>query len=68
MDDVTPRHSHTRAFQVIVWGATGFTGRLVCEHIASDYQASYNTRQPWMNLRMTSFPSQMADTEAFVPC
>ena len=24
--------------QVVVWGATGFTGKLVCEHIATDYQ------------------------------
>ncbi|GMH34093.1 hypothetical protein BSKO_01927 [Bryopsis sp. KO-2023] len=27
-----------RPFQVIVWGATGFTGKLVCEHIAAEYQ------------------------------
>ena len=28
-----------RRFHLVVWGATGFTGRLVCEHIAADYQA-----------------------------
>lgn len=27
-----------RPYQVVVWGASGFTGRLVCEHIAKDYQ------------------------------
>ncbi|GIL67211.1 hypothetical protein Vafri_20650 [Volvox africanus] len=26
-----------RPYQVVVWGASGFTGRLVCEHIARDY-------------------------------
>ena len=25
-------------YNVVVWGATGFTGRLVCEHIVSDYR------------------------------
>ncbi|GIM11979.1 hypothetical protein Vretimale_15411 [Volvox reticuliferus] len=28
----------SRPYQVVVWGASGFTGRLVCEHIARDYQ------------------------------
>lgn len=28
----------TRPFHAVVWGATGFTGRLVCEHIARDYK------------------------------
>lgn len=27
-----------RKFDVVVLGASGFTGRLVCEHIAKDYQ------------------------------
>ncbi|PSC71057.1 saccharopine dehydrogenase [Micractinium conductrix] len=27
-----------RAFDVVVWGATGFTGRLVAEHLARDYK------------------------------
>jgi short subunit dehydrogenase-like uncharacterized protein len=27
-----------RPYQVVVWGASGFTGRLVCEHIAQAYQ------------------------------
>jgi short subunit dehydrogenase-like uncharacterized protein len=27
-----------REFDVVVWGATGFTGKLVCEHIAKNYQ------------------------------
>jgi short subunit dehydrogenase-like uncharacterized protein len=26
-----------RPFDVVVWGASGFTGRLVCEHLARDY-------------------------------
>ncbi|WIA42929.1 hypothetical protein OEZ86_008843 [Tetradesmus obliquus] len=29
----------TRPYQVVVWGATGFTGRLVCEHLVRDYQS-----------------------------
>lgn len=27
-----------RPFEIVVWGASGFTGRLVCQHIAKDYQ------------------------------
>ena len=26
-----------RPYKVLVWGASGFTGRLVCEHLAKDY-------------------------------
>lgn len=26
-----------RPYKLIVWGATGFTGQLVCQHIANDY-------------------------------
>uniref|UniRef100_A0A7S3RBG0 Saccharopine dehydrogenase NADP binding domain-containing protein n=1 Tax=Dunaliella tertiolecta TaxID=3047 RepID=A0A7S3RBG0_DUNTE len=26
-----------RPYQIVVWGATGFTGKLVCEHISRDY-------------------------------
>jgi short subunit dehydrogenase-like uncharacterized protein len=32
----------TRPFQVVVWGASGFTGRLVCEHISKDYKGQIN--------------------------
>ena len=32
-----------RPYQIVVWGATGFVGRLVCEHISRDYQASLST-------------------------
>ena len=28
----------TRPFEIVVWGASGFTGRLVCQHLAKDYQ------------------------------
>ncbi|PNW82174.1 hypothetical protein CHLRE_06g277100v5 [Chlamydomonas reinhardtii] len=28
----------SRPYQVVVWGASGFTGRLVAEHLARDYQ------------------------------
>ena len=28
----------TRPFQVVIWGASGFTGRLVCEHLSRDYK------------------------------
>ena len=28
----------SRAYEIVVYGATGFTGRLVAEHIARDYQ------------------------------
>eukprot|EP00803_Ostreobium_quekettii_P002918 evm.model.scf_2725.1 EVM.evm.TU.scf_2725.1 scf_2725:11911-17424(-) len=27
-----------RPYQIIVWGATGYTGRLVCERLATEYQ------------------------------
>ena len=27
-----------RPFQVVIWGASGFTGRLVCEHLSRDYK------------------------------
>jgi hypothetical protein len=27
-----------RPVQVTVWGASGFTGRLVCEHLVQNYQ------------------------------
>lgn len=33
--------SATRPYQVVVWGASGFTGRLVCEHIAQTYQVGH---------------------------
>ena len=29
-----------KKYDVVVFGAGGFTGRLVCEHIARDYQVS----------------------------
>jgi len=29
----------TRPYQIVVWGATGFTGKLVCEHLAKNYQS-----------------------------
>jgi short subunit dehydrogenase-like uncharacterized protein len=32
--------SSARSFEIIVWGATGFTGKLVCQHIAQTYQVS----------------------------
>lgn len=28
----------SKPFNVVVWGASGFTGQLVCEHIAKDYK------------------------------
>jgi short subunit dehydrogenase-like uncharacterized protein len=28
----------TRPFQITVWGANGFVGKLVCEHVAKSYQ------------------------------
>ncbi|KAF6259628.1 hypothetical protein COO60DRAFT_1638196 [Scenedesmus sp. NREL 46B-D3] len=33
------RLTYPPALQVVVWGATGFTGRLVCEHLVRDYQS-----------------------------
>lgn len=33
VQDTTPK----RKFNVVVWGATGFTGALVCKHIAEHY-------------------------------
>jgi len=37
MQATAAKMSSARAFDVTVWGATGFTGRLVCEHLARDY-------------------------------
>jgi len=31
----------SKKFDVVVFGAGGFTGKLVCEHILRDYQVSY---------------------------
>ena len=36
--------TNQREFDVIVWGATGFTGRLVAEYLAERYGAESNTR------------------------
>lgn len=33
-----------RSFDVVVFGAGGFTGRLVCEHLARDYGANRGVR------------------------
>ena len=33
-----------RAHDLVVWGATGFTGRLICEHIAQQYQVHCTAR------------------------
>ncbi|CAD7696843.1 unnamed protein product [Ostreobium quekettii] len=30
-----------RPFQVVVWGATGYTGRLMCEQIAAEYPGAF---------------------------
>ena len=32
----------TKPFNVVVWGSSGFTGRLVCEHIARDYKGQFS--------------------------
>ncbi|GAX74962.1 hypothetical protein CEUSTIGMA_g2408.t1 [Chlamydomonas eustigma] len=29
-----------RPYEIVVWGATGFTGKLVCKHIAQTYQGN----------------------------
>lgn len=35
-----------RDFDVVVWGATGFVGRLICERLARKYQVRSCTSQP----------------------
>ena len=30
----------TRPYEVVVWGATGTVGKLVCEHVAQNYQVT----------------------------
>ena len=30
----------TRPYEVVVWGATGTVGKLVCEHVAQNYQVA----------------------------
>ena len=32
----------SKPFHIVVWGASGFTGRLVCEHVARDYKGKVN--------------------------
>eukprot|EP00878_Enallax_costatus_P002058 GHUV01002224.1.p1 GENE.GHUV01002224.1~~GHUV01002224.1.p1 ORF type:complete len:439 (+),score=107.02 GHUV01002224.1:127-1443(+) len=64
----------TRPYQVVVWGASGFTGRLVCEHIAKDYQAkglrwavagrsAEKLEQIKRDLGIESVPSVIADAD-----
>ncbi|KAF5833430.1 Saccharopine dehydrogenase-domain-containing protein [Dunaliella salina] len=36
-ESAAPASTPTRPYEVVVWGATGFTGKLVCEHLARDY-------------------------------
>ncbi len=32
------RMSTARPYEIVVWGATGSVGKLVCEHVAQNYQ------------------------------
>lgn len=47
-----------RPYHVVVWGANGFTGRLVCEHIAKNYQVRFAalkaSRRAWPAKRLAS--------------
>ena len=36
--------ARNRSYDVIVWGATGFTGRLVAEYLAENYPATDTLR------------------------
>lgn len=36
-----------RAYDVLVWGATGFVGQLVCEQIVREYQVTSYARHMW---------------------
>ena len=38
LDSVKPLHMAARPYQVVVYGATGFVGNLVCEQLLRDYQ------------------------------
>jgi short subunit dehydrogenase-like uncharacterized protein len=42
MDTVTANAEHTlpRAYDIVVYGASGFTGRLVAEHLLGTYGAT----------------------------
>lgn len=35
----------TRPYEVVVWGATGTVGKLVCEHVAQNYQVTTALQQ-----------------------
>lgn len=32
------RMTSARPYEIVVWGATGSVGKLVCEHVAQNYQ------------------------------
>ena len=36
-----------RQYDIVVWGATGFTGQLVCEYLASNYNINYDSDLKW---------------------
>ena len=36
-----------RQYDIVVWGATGFTGQLVCEYLASNYNINYDSNLKW---------------------
>ncbi len=36
-----------KKYDLVVWGATGFTGQLVCEYLASNYNVNYDSDLRW---------------------
>ena len=34
-------------YDLVVWGATGFTGQLVCEYLASHYNVNNDSNLRW---------------------
>lgn len=40
-----------RRYDVVVWGATGFTGQLVCEHLVKHYQVKSVTTIKYFQTR-----------------
>jgi hypothetical protein len=36
-NSLLPPKTSSRPYSIVIWGATGFTGSLVCKHIAQEY-------------------------------
>lgn len=51
--------SSARALDLVVWGATGFTGRLVCEHLSKNHTPAVRWAMAGRNKARFANPSQL---------